>query len=340
MNRNLLLIFLISVLSANSIAQSITPEQLGFKAYTIQSSKYGEINYYVTTNKIDEQKPVLLYLDGSGAFPLFQKTGNGIRSAVALDFQQLSDRYHIVLISKPGVPFFDIVTRDERTREPQYETPAEYSKRLSLDWRVNSARLVLKDLNRHIRTDKRKVAVLGISEGFQAGAKLASVEKKITHSVLLVGNGLNQFYDFIIQNRTDAQTGRISQEQAQQNIDSIVAVAQKIYEHPHDSQKEWYGHSYLRWASFTSNNPTENILSLKTPVYIVAAANDRNTSALGTDYLYLESKRLGKTNIEYKVYPYDHFFNESIKDETGKVISTRNHMTEVLTESIDWLDRQ
>jgi len=52
----------------------------------------------------------------------------------------------------------------------------------------------------------------------------------------------------------------------------------------------------------------ENVLSVDIPVYIVAGSEDRNTTILSTDYLYLESIRRGKNNITYKVYPYDHLF--------------------------------
>ena len=59
-------------------AQKLTSEQLGFKHFVINDISLGEINYYVSSKDIDKPKPILLYLDGSGSFPLFQYTERGI----------------------------------------------------------------------------------------------------------------------------------------------------------------------------------------------------------------------------------------------------------------------
>lgn len=319
-------------------AQKLTSEQLGFKHFVINDISLGEINYYVSSKDIDKPKPILLYLDGSGSFPLFQYTERGIGSSVIIDFQNLSNIYHVILISKPGVPFIDSVKMDIESGTPIYETPKTYKEKLSLEWRVNSAKLILEKSVKELKVENKKVAVIGISEGFQVGAKLASIDNNVSHLMLFVGNGLNQIYDFIIQNRTDAQSGAIPTEVAQKNIDSLYIIAKDIYENPNATDKEWYGHTYLRWSSFTNNNPTENILSLNIPVYIVAAANDKNTSVLGTDYLYLECIRQKKKNIFYNVYPVEHSLNELIKDENGNIVSMKNYRTKILNTAFEWLN--
>lgn len=332
-------IALLTLSIVNTNAQGVTPEKLGFKAFSLVDHSLGDIHYYVTSNSIDSTKPVLLYLDGSGPYPLFQYTERGIGSSVAIDYKNLSNQFHIVLISKPGVPFIDSVKMDKTRGIPVYQAPTTYNEKLSLDWRVNAASLVLKKVINELKVDTGKVSALGISEGFQVGAKLAAVNKSVTHLALLVGNGLNQLFDFVIQNRINEQSGNLTKEASQKNIDSLMSVAKAIYADPNAIDKEWFGHTYLRWSSFTNSNPTENILSLDIPVYLVAASNDRNTAVLGTDYLYLESIRRGKHNIEYKVYPYDHSLNETIKDESGKTVSVKSHLREILGEAIGWINR-
>ncbi len=321
-------------------AQEITPERMGFTAHTIQDEHLGDIHYYITSKNNNQKKPVLLYLDGSGPYPLFQKTSNGIGTSVLLDCRALAEDYHVVLLSKPGVPFYDEVIMDPSTGYPKYKAPKEYKQRLSLDWRVTAAKLVLQQIIKQSNVDTAKVAVLGISDGFQVGAKLASEEKNVTHLIIGVGSGLNQFYDFITHNRIDEHSGVISSEQAQKNIDSILAVAKTIYSSPKAIDKEWYGHTYLRWSSFSHDNPTENILALDIPIYIVAASMDRNSSILGTDYLYLESIRKGKTNIIYKVYPYDHSLNEYTKDKNGNIQNVKSHAIDIYNEALEWLKTQ
>jgi hypothetical protein len=333
----LFLVYIAMMSYVHISAQQYTPEQLGWKEFSIHQKDLGVVNYYVTANMVDKKKPILLYLDGSGSYPLYQYSERGIGSSVPLDYRTLSADYHIIIISKPGVPFLDTITMDSMTGYPLYDTPEEYARRLSLDWRVDAANMALKDAMKNLKVDKSKIAVLGISEGFQVGAKLIANNKHITHAMLLVGNGLSQFYDFIIQNRMDAQTGTLEPEQAQENIDSLYTVFKDIYSNGKSTEKKWYGHTYLRWSSFSQNNPTDNILATDIPVYIVACSNDRNTSVLGTDYLYLESIRQGKTNITYQVYPYDHSFNEVITDDKGKVVSVKHHMKEVMDGALGWM---
>jgi hypothetical protein len=335
-----ILIFAFSILISNVVtAQTMpTPEQLGWKEYVLGDKKLGEVHYYVSSNKSDQAKPVLLYLDGSGPYPLFQASAQGFGSTVPLDYRSLSETYHIILISKPGVPFIDSIQYDTTSGYPIYPEPKEYNERLSLYWRVNSAKLVTKDFLKRYKTDKKKIAVLGISEGFQVGAKLISEDKTFTHALLFVGNGLNQFYDELIKNRNDAQTGIVSNEESQNNIDTLFKSVKDIYAHPEATDKFWFGHTYLRWASFCSNNPTENIVSVNIPVYIVSCTNDRNTSPSSIDYMQLECIRNEKEKIKFVNYPYNHSFNEEIKNEKGEITERKNHMLEVIDAGLTWLN--
>ncbi|MCU4177810.1 hypothetical protein [Carboxylicivirga sp. N1Y90] len=112
--KNTLIIFVFGVFAANLFAQPTTPVEYGLKHYNINSFSLGEINFYVTINQIEETKPVLILLDGSGHTPIYllHKTDNGysnITSTIPFDYNELSHNYHVVLISKPGTPFFDSI---------------------------------------------------------------------------------------------------------------------------------------------------------------------------------------------------------------------------------------
>lgn len=318
----------------------VSSATFGFKSFSISNDSLGKIDYHISLEGIEQQKPVLLYLDGSGPFPLFQyMEKGGFGSSVPFDVKVFSKSFHVILISKPGVPFIDSVKKDVANGMPVYIPGEEYNKRLSLQWRTAAADLVLKEAVSKINIDKNKVVILGISEGFQVGAQLLSVNKQVTHAILVVGNGLNQLFDFIIFNRLQAAEGLISAEEAQNNIDSLYAQYKEMYSEPTATHKEWYGHSYLRWVDFSNSIPMQHLLQTNIPVLIIAASQDRNTTVLSTDYLYLESLRNGKQNIHYKVYPYNHMMQEVIKDSSGKTIVKR-HMKDVLEQSIQWLQHQ
>lgn len=319
-------------------AEKFSLKRLGYKHYSVQHPSLGKINYYVSLNQIDKRKPILLYLDGSGASPLFQYTNNGLASTVPFDAKKTSNTFHVVLISKPGVPFLDSMQHDEQGR-PHYPAPLEYDKKLSLDWRTQAAKTTLENVLSTLETNK-VISIIGISEGFQVGAKLIEQYDKISNAALLVGNGLSQFYDFIIHNRMLEQKEKISSDLAQQNIDSLLTTFKDIYRYPNSTQKKWYGHTYLRWSSFAKNSPMENILSSDIPIYLVGCSKDVNTSVLSTDYLFLEATRRKKNNILYKVLPYDHFFNEIIKDENGNISAKKSHIHEEIDSALQWLASQ
>lgn len=326
-----------SVVSQNTSAD-LTPEKLGYKSFTIDDKKLGAVNFYVKSESEDRQRPVLLYLDGSGPYPLFQKIPQGYGSTVPFSTKAVTAKYDLVLISKPGVPFVDTVKSDPKSGMPIYAAPEEYKKRLSLDWRVDAAKRVIDELTGKMKRKPAKIVVFGLSEGFQVGAKLASVDKRVTHAALFVGNGLNQFYDFIAFERQRVERGEITAQEAQKNIDELNAAFRDIYANLTATDKEWYGHTYLRWASFTNFNPTDGLVNSNIPIFIAACSKDRNSAVLSTDYLNLEFIRRGKTNLTYRVYPYDHFFNEQKTDESGKVIGATPHMQEVISEALAWVE--
>ena len=337
MNKILFTLNLILVV-ANCLAQTITPKALGFEEHKLIDEKIGEVNYYLSTDTTSTKKPLLVYLDGSGAYPLFQKINAGIGSTVVIDFQNLRNKYKILLISKPGVPFVDSVQSDENGF-PIYKEPIEYRKNLSLDWRVNSANLIINKLVDENSIDTSKIAILGFSEGAQVGPRLAKENKHITHLLLFGGNGLNQLFDPIINARMKATRGQISETDSQKEIDSLFTEYKNIYRDKTNTDKEWWGHSYKRWASFTETDPYKYLLELEIPIYIANGSLDEN-SVLSADYIQLEFIKNGKENLTYLTYPTcDHQFNEIII-ENGQFIESKPKLDIVMTSAFNWLQKQ
>lgn len=339
MLKNLIFILISFVCLVTCIqAQNLSPDQLGFEAYSFDDPEDGTVNYYVTKTGQDTIKPVLLYLDGSGPIPLFHQIPQGMASTVVIDWQKLQKEFQVLLISKPGIPFVDKVEMDPQ-RGPQYEAPEEYHERLSLDWRAESADLVIKKLL--AEHPNREVIVLGFSEGAQVAANLASKNKEIDYLLLVSGNGLNQLYDFIINARLKAERGQMTHNQAQSEIDSLYRKFKDIYAHPESTTRFWQGHTYKRWASFANNPPVEALTQVDIPIYIANGSRDQNSPVLNTDYMKLQFQRLGKKNITYRVYPgYDHQFNEHVFENGQFKQAIPRLRNEVLTDAFTWLNRK
>lgn len=334
MIRIALVLFLIAIPLNVSHAQDITPEMLGFKSHKVDHATLGEINFYLSEG--DNTKPLLVYLDGSGPFPLFQKTKRGIGSTVVINFQSLIKSYRILLISKPGIPFYDEVGSDTNGF-PTYEAPLKYTKNLTLDWRSQSTNAAIDWLLENKQVNSEKIIVFGFSEGAQVAPYVAELNSKVSHLMLFGGNGLNQFFDPIVSARMNAKAGIVTEEQAQKTIDSLFTQYKDIYQNGNEVNKSWWGHSYARWNSFTKRSPIDVLTHIDIPIYFANGSKDVN-SVLSADYLQLEFIKKGKTNLTYKTYPnLDHQFNE-VHYENGQFKGATPKMQSVMQEAFKWLN--
>src|SRR6056297_815753 len=216
-----LTVLLVALCSLSSIySQKISPEMLGFTQCKFKNEDLGEVNYYLSKSDSSKSQPLLVYLDGSGPYPLFQKLERGIGSTVVIDFQKLIKEYRLLLISKPGVPFIDEVSKNENSF-PVYDPPQEYVNKLSLDWRVNSAHNIINHILENKMVKTNTVIAMGFSEGAQVVPKLAAINSNIDIIMLFSGNGLTQFYDPLLSARLNAAKGKLTQSEAQNQVDSL-----------------------------------------------------------------------------------------------------------------------
>ena len=319
--------------STGAYAQS--PWDNYFKHDTLVDKHLGTIVIHVTKTNIKEKKPLLIYIDGSGNYPLFYRKSNGnYNTSVAFDIARYAKDYTIVLISKPGIPFSDSLRYN--AGKASYPSNETYEKFYSLQWRAGAASKAIDYLIKRIPVDVKHIVVMGYSEGSQVAPAVAVLNKKVTQVVCFVGNGLNQLYDFIINTRLDVDRNNINAEQGQKIIDSLYNEYAKIYAAPSATDKKWFGATYLKWSSFSQTTPLENMLKLKIPILYIAGGKDNNQTIIDMDYVKLEFLRKGKTNLTYKVYPNsNHGFQETIIKD-GKEIKT-DRSDEVNQFAIDWI---
>ena len=335
MKRTLYILILVLALSKTTYGQHERVTN-NWKTVSINDSSLGEIKYHVYKNKINDHKPLIVYLHGSTNFPLYWLNPNGrYSSGITLNLNSISNDYHIILISKPNTPLVDSI-RIAPSGRKQYPMKEGYREKYSLDWRANSADKVINDALKKMNIDSSTVIVWGHSEGSQVAPAVAVKNKNVTHVISMMGNSLNHLYDFILNERVSAFNGEKSNEEAQSNIDSLYAVFEKIYNDPKSTTKEWFGETYYKWSSFTLTSPLENMLKLEIPILYVAGGEDRH-SILNMDYAKLEFLRKGKNNLTYKVFPNcDHFFMETKTDKSGKK-EWIDHLDEVNDFALEWV---
>lgn len=326
-----LLIFLVA--AARGYAQS--PWDNFFKHDTLTDKYLGTVVIHISKTRINEKKPLLVYIDGSGNYPLFYRKSNGnYNTSVAFDIARYAKDYTIVLISKPGIPFSDSLRY--RSGNAYYPSNDTYNRFYSLNWRAGAASKAIDYLVKRMPVETKHIIVMGYSEGSQVAPAVAALNKKVTHVVCFVGNGLNQLYDFIINTRLEADRNAITAEQGQKIIDSLYNEYAKIYADPQSTTHKWFGATYLKWSSFSATTPLENMLKLNVPILYIAGGKDNNQTIIDMDYVKLEFLRKGKTNLTYKVYPNsNHGFQEKIIKD-GKEIKI-DRSDEVNQFAMDWI---
>jgi pimeloyl-ACP methyl ester carboxylesterase len=309
----------ILLMSMHTYAQS--PWDKFYDHDTLTTKELGTVVIHVTKTNRDVVKPLLVYIDGSGNYPLYYRKSSGnYNTSVALNIARYAKEYTIVLISKPGTPFSDSLRYNHgRAYYPDNEV---YDRYYSLPWRAGAASAAINYLVKKLPVDRKHIVVMGYSEGSQVAPAVAVLNKNVTHVVCMVGNALNQLYDFIINARLDADRGKITVEQGQRTVDSLYNEFAKIYASPKATSKKWFGATYLKWSSFSETTPLENMLKLNLPILYMAGGKDNNQTIIDMDYAKLEFLRKGKTNLTYKVYENsNHSFQETaVKD--GKEVRT------------------
>ncbi|UTA66470.1 S9 family peptidase [Emticicia sp. 21SJ11W-3] len=311
--RKLLLFVGLLLLKNIAIAQPVIPDAFGLKEFSIHDKKLGLVQFYVDTVNIHKKAPLFIEVNGSGGLPLclYVQGKKFVTTPVTFNQELLSktkDKYHYIILGKPGTSFCDTLKLDisipEYQKNPSqvlfaHKPSEEYTKRLSLNWRVEATQLAINYLVKQGFWDKTKIVAFGYSEGGQVVPTLAVKEKRVTHIAPVVGSGLNQLYDGIISWRVKAAKGELTQQQAQDSVEASFRRIAEIYKNPTSTDKETGGHSYQRWASFGSTIPFEQLRQLTIPIYMIAATRDDSSPIYGLDYVRLEFMRLGKTNLVY-----------------------------------------
>lgn len=285
--------------------------KFGLVHHRIEDDSLGPVDVYVVDTLLDRQLPVVLFLDGSGANALFtadQQADGTWRMSTTIPFShvRMGTRYHVAFVAKPGVALLDSVRHGQEDRA----FPAAYTKRLSARWRTLAASRAVDLVLSSYPCDRSHVAVLGFSEGAQVAPRVAVHNPKVTHVMAFAGDALNQLFDLVVDQRMAADRGEITHTQAQAAVDSLFRDFARIYADPSSTTEEWFGHSLLRWSSFTSPPTIEYLSRLDIPIYFVHGTMDSNGNVVGTDYVRLEFLRLGKKNLTHVNYPgCDHHFN-------------------------------
>lgn len=298
---------LILLLSSQAVAAP-PPLPSDFHSFDVRG-RAGAISYHL--DKIAQEKPgpLIIWLPGSGAMPFFQTFDDGSKGYMfPLALLARAPEAHFLLVDKPGVPFTARIAFNEEEGRPKELDNAAYRAGLTKENLVERASEAIRDAKRRLGARATSLIITGGSEGAQYAFAVAN-EVGADQVIVWGGNALPQYFDFIIEQRNAAETGKISREQAQKNVEDILLSVQRIRAAPNDVHGRFMGEAYKRWSGFGPYAPVEDMLHFRKPILFMQGGADSNAPILNSDFAALAFAMEGRTNLTYKVYPnLDHHF--------------------------------
>ncbi len=279
-------------------AQPKTPADFGYRHLQMRY-KGDTVDILVLSQKGEEmkRKPVFLFVQGSLPSPLIKYDVKGPYGVFPFATKEFLPDYHLVIISKPGVP----LVADVRTLTPRYEyndpktgrVPAAYCQRNYLEYYVARDAAVLRYLARQPWVDSHNISAMGHSEGTFVVARLARRPGVLKRVIYLSGSPLGRILTIVAGIRA-AGDSAIAENELRHWSQTVAA--------PHAYDCTNPGDSNLTTASFSEvQSPLQDFLHTKIPVFI--GYGTRDDAALTNDYLRLELARAGKTNFTFRAYP-------------------------------------
>jgi esterase/lipase len=290
--------------------------EYGFERETIQQSSGELIVFYTKGNeRAKSPKPLFLCISGSGPCSIMMKVNDSVGSSIIFDVNKLIEEYLLVIVSKPYIPFYT---------DTDFEVPEKYYETDSLDHQTKNNSDVIDFLIENAMIDPAKIVVCGVSHGSDVAAQVALLNRNVTHLACIAGNGLPQTYNFINEVRKEFRTGKISESEAEKQIQYLYSQFKEIYANP-ESIQTWWGHTYKYWYSFFIKSTVDTLLKLSIPIFFAKGTEDEAGCIEGTDIIPIEFIRHDKDNLTYKAYwGTDHMFKKMVKDQ---ILSKHKIMT-------------
>lgn len=288
--------------------QSVSVQHISKQPY----SKYDfiskdTITFYISETQSKNKLPLIIYIQGSGNGSLFGKMNDGSispRLGHATWFDVCKDRYRILIVEKPGVHFLQY-SGDNKKFDAQF----------SLE---NWSNTIIEAIHYTLRTqsiDTTAILIAGHSEGGLVAATVANkLNKKITHTCLMAGEGPSQYYSLY----HFAEEGIFFNAKGfskQQRLDSLSHVWERIMKDPNSTNKKFWGFTHLRWSSFLKTSVIEQLNDYEGKILITQGTADKNVFPESANVLYTSLHSKGKNVTLYMMEGADHSF--SLPDKNG-----------------------
>lgn len=297
------------------------------------------IDFLVADTSLIIKKPVMLFCQGSQPIPLFIKfddkgaffQGGGIAN---FDMNSVRKAYHLVVISMPETPL--VVEKSKLNRNYNYyedksnpDVPTKaFMEADYLENYVNRGIRVLNFLKEQTWVDNGKLIIAGHSQGSRVASKIAAQNASVTHLGIFGGNPFGRIDEFVRRARKDAETGKITWEDADRQINEQYDFFRQVNKTGNaETQPE-----LKAWKTFSTPQIHDWLVTDK-PIYLAYGTADIAAELCDIVPLYFIQE--GKENLTLKRYlNLEHNFFEVKED--GRTDYEKAHWKEVMNTFVEW----
>ncbi|MDY3345652.1 alpha/beta hydrolase [Riemerella anatipestifer] len=286
------------------------------------------VEYIVLSKKgeKDIKKPLLVFCQGSLAQPIIRVNDNGIMPLFPFEENILLDNFHVIIISKPGIPLkVNIINLKSDFSFPKNgNPPVEYIRNNNLNYYYKRNNFIVSKLIKNKWVDSSKIVVAGHSEGSYIALKMAKHNTLITHLIYSGGNPLGRMMSII-------NYDRISKNEKQSFVQEDLDFWKKIVYNK--DIEDYSNENTYKYHYLLSKNFIPDLLQLKIPILVTYGTGDQN--GIFNDYLQVIAIENRKLNFTFKSYfKTDHNFFPI--DEDGNINHNINNWNNVVEDWVYW----
>lgn len=324
----LIVMFLLSKTFA--LSQKI-PEDFGYRHLKL---KYLDdpVDAIIISKPGEEKtpKPLLLFCQDSLPQPVVKYNENGLLNTFPFDESLFLEHYHILIIAKPYIPIIansnKLSTDYTYFKDVEKQLPPKgYTDRNYLEYYVFRNNAILKQLFKERWVKTNQLLVIGYGEGSTVAAKMASINKKITHLIYANGNPYGRIATILAQQPKNNPTTNSQTENIIEHWKKVVANPTQIQYEGADTYKATYSFSQPQ---------RDNLMQLKIPVLINYSHND---GTVAYQHLFqVEAIQHHKNNITF--CSYHSLRNTIFQMNNGETIPQESfHWNTIANDWLQWM---
>ena len=253
------------------------------------------ITYYLSDSST--AKPLALVIQGSGCSALFRPLPDGAMSAVGYHnvFRSVGDdRYRVLAVEKPGA----LTTAEAPVGGTAESCPAAFLEEHTVERWAEALTAVLAAARKLTDIVGGRTLVIGHSEGGVLAARLARLDRQVSHAALLASPGPDPAEELILWGE-----GR-----KRPRADTVSLIA-RIRAAPDSTTDLSLGHPHRRWTSFLAADPVADLMASSARVFASQGEADANWPVAAHDALVARLRAGGREVMALRLPGADHSLN-------------------------------